>query len=66
MSILSKIKSLFTYVDIKPLIYDEHLRQAYSSTSVTGGTMIGKNVVLPVVVEPETKAEKGNACDGSD
>lgn len=46
MSILSKIKSLFTYVDIKPLIYDEHLRQAYSSTSVTGGTMIGKNVVV--------------------
>lgn len=46
MSVLSKIKSLFTYVDIKPLIYDEHLRQAYSSTSVTGGTMIGKNVVV--------------------
>lgn len=46
MSILSKIKSLFTYVDIKPLIYDEHLRQAYSSTSVTGGTIKGKNVVV--------------------
>lgn len=46
MSVLSKIKSLFTYVDIKPLIYDEHLRQAYSSTSVTGGTIIGKNVVV--------------------
>lgn len=46
MSILSKIKSLFTYVDIKPLIYDEHLRQAYSSTSVTGGTMIGKMWLL--------------------
>ena len=46
MSILSKIKSLFTYVDIKPLIYDEHLRQAYCSTSVTGGTIKGKNVVV--------------------
>ena len=46
MSILSKIKALLTYVDIKPLIYNEHLRQAYSSISVTGGTMKGKNVVV--------------------
>ena len=34
--------------------------------TISTSEMIGKNVVLPVTVEPETKAEKEDACDGSD
>ena len=34
--------------------------------TISTSEMIGKNVVLPVVVEPETNAEKGDVCDGSD
>ena len=34
--------------------------------TISTSEMIGKNVVLPVVVEPEPKAEKEDACDGSD
>lgn len=34
--------------------------------TISTSEMIGKNVVLPVVVEPEEKAEKEEVCDGSD
>lgn len=34
--------------------------------TISTSEMIGKNVVLPVVVETETKAEKEDACDGGD
>lgn len=46
MNILEKIKSLMTYEDVRPLIYDSNLQKAYSSTSVTGGTLKGKTVVV--------------------
>lgn len=46
MGIISKIKSKLTYNEVRPLIYDTHLQKAYSSTSVTGGILKGKNAVV--------------------
>ena len=46
MKILKKIKSLMTYEEVRPLIYDSSLQKAYSSTSVAGGTLKGKTVVV--------------------
>lgn len=46
MIFLSKIRKIFSYKVIKPLIYDDMLRNAYSTTSVTGGTLRGKTAVV--------------------
>lgn len=46
MGLLSKIKSKFSYNISHPLVYDEGLRKAYSTSSVCGGLLKGKNVVV--------------------
>lgn len=46
MYIVKKIKSLLTYNEVRPLIYNDQLQKAYSSTSVTGGTLKGKTAVV--------------------
>lgn len=42
MRIVNKIKKALSYSVIRPVVYNEELLQAYSTTSVTGGTMKGK------------------------
>jgi len=46
MNLLSKVKRRIISSLSTPLIYDERLRQAYSSVSVTGGYLKGKNAVV--------------------
>lgn len=46
MRIINKIKKALTYSDIRPVVYDEELLQAYSTTSVTGGTIKGKTALV--------------------
>ena len=46
MSILNKIKKALTYSVIRPVVYNEELLQAYSTTSVTGGTIKGKTALV--------------------
>ena len=46
MSILNKIKEALTYSVIRPVVYNEELLQAYSTTSVTGGTIKGKTALV--------------------
>lgn len=46
MSILGKIRNKLSYKVVRPLIYDEALRQAYSTVGVTGGTLRGKTAVV--------------------
>ena len=46
MSIIKKIKNKLYYTANIPLIYNEALRAAYSTTSVTGGTLLGKTAVV--------------------
>ena len=46
MSIVNKIKKSLTYSDIRPVVYNEELLQAYSTTSVTGGTIKGKTALV--------------------
>lgn len=46
MSIISKLRNMLSYRVIRPLIYDEGVRSAYSTTSVTGGALRGKTAVV--------------------
>lgn len=46
MGIISKIRRKQTYIENRPLIYDDRLRNAYSTTSVCGGQLIGKMAVV--------------------
>ena len=46
MSKISKIRNMLSYRVIRPLIYDEGVRSAYSTTSVTGGALRGKTAVV--------------------
>ena len=46
MSIVNKIKKSLTYSVIRPVVYNEELLQAYSTTSVTGGTIKGKTALV--------------------
>jgi len=46
MGLLSKIRSKFSYTINHPLIYDDGFRNAYSTISVCGGLLKGKNVVV--------------------
>lgn len=46
MSIIRKIKNKLYYKANIPLIYNEELRASYSTTSVTGGTLLGKTAVI--------------------
>lgn len=46
MGIISKIKNKLSYRVIRPLLYDEGVRSAYSTTSVTGGALRGKTAVV--------------------
>lgn len=46
MNILKKIKNKISCVTCSPLLYDEHLKSAYSGTSIVGGTLKNKNVVV--------------------
>lgn len=46
MSILKLIKSKLTYTETTPLFYTSGLQKAYSTTSVTGGNLKSKHVVV--------------------
>ncbi len=46
MSILGKLKKALTYTAIRPMVYNEELLQAYSTTSIVGGTLKGKTAVV--------------------
>lgn len=46
MSILGKIRNKLSYRVIRPLIYDDALRAAFSTVGVTGGTLRGKTAVV--------------------
>lgn len=46
MDIIDKIRSKFSYRVTRPLVYDEAMRSAYSTTSVAGGTLRGKTAVV--------------------
>ena len=46
MSIIGKIKKALTYTTIRPVVYNEELLQAYSTTSIVGGTLKGKTAVV--------------------
>ncbi len=46
MSIIKKIKNKLYYTENVPLIYNEALRSAYSTTSVTGGALRDKTAVV--------------------
>lgn len=46
MGIISKVKQKLLRAHKVPLIYDEELKRAYSSTSVCGGKMRGKTVAV--------------------
>ena len=46
MSIFGKIRNRLSYKVVRPLIYDEALREAYSTVGVTGGTLRGKTAVV--------------------
>ena len=46
MSIVNKIKKSLTYSVIRPVVYNEELLQAYSTTSVTGSTIKGKTALV--------------------
>ena len=46
MSIIGKIRNILSYRVIRPLIYDDALRAAYSTVGVTGGTLRGKTAVV--------------------
>lgn len=46
MSIVNKIKKALTYSVIRPVVYNEELLLAYSTTSVTGSTIKGKTALV--------------------
>lgn len=46
MGVISKIRKKLSYIDNRPLIYDDGLRKAYGSTSVCGSCLIGKTAVV--------------------
>lgn len=46
MGIIEKVKRTLSYQVLKPVIYNDGLRQAYSSRSVCGGTLNEKIVVV--------------------
>lgn len=46
MSVISKLRRKLSYIDNRPLLYNDGLRRAYSSTSVCGGNLVGKTVVV--------------------
>lgn len=46
MSIFSKIKSKLIYSEIEPLVMDDQLRDAYQTSSVVGGKLKGKTVLI--------------------
>lgn len=46
MNFFDKVRNKLTYTALRPTIYNDGLRKAYSSTSVTGGTIKRKNTVI--------------------
>ena len=46
MSIISKLKEKLSYIENIPLVYNDGLRAAYSSTSVCGSSLVGKTAVV--------------------
>ncbi len=46
MSIIKKIRKRLTYTEVSPLFYTKGLQDAYSGTSVAGGYLKGKHVVV--------------------
>ena len=46
MNIFKKIRKKLTYTEVSPLPYTPGLQEAYSGTSVTGGCLRGKHVVV--------------------
>ena len=46
MSIIAKIVRRFNHKIVRPLVYDESLQYAYSTTSICGGILRGKTAVV--------------------
>lgn len=46
MSIIDRIKKRLSYTEVAELKYTEGLREAYNGTSISGGSLVGKNVVV--------------------
>lgn len=46
MNIFKRVKKKLTYTEVTPLYYTAGLQKAYSGTSVTGGHLKGKHVVV--------------------
>lgn len=46
MSIISKIRKTLSYKVVRPIVYDQGLLEAYSTTSIVGGTLRGKTAVV--------------------
>ena len=46
MGLIGKLKKALTYTEVKPVIYNQELLEAYSTTSIVGSTLQGKTAVV--------------------
>ncbi len=46
LKIISKLKNKVKYIKILPFVYSEEVREAYLGSSVVGGSLIGRNILV--------------------